>query len=220
LLDSVPDLPAGLTNRWTAPSTGSDGDLIATLTDSIAGNNGTAAGSARPTLKTGANGLNGRNVLRFDGVANSFSISSISGAGPWTIAAVVKTTAMPIIGSNTQFFAGIYRGGANKIEIGVTSGNYQYAPTAAAPADAWEIVILSHSGSASGASGSINATDIVFGANDNAGPGGNFTRIGQFNYVLASGGKLADLLIWPTVLGASDRAAARANLQNYWGGVY
>lgn len=47
---------------------GSDGDLVSTWTDSsVRGANATAAGAQRPTLKTAGNGINSRNVVRFDG---------------------------------------------------------------------------------------------------------------------------------------------------------
>jgi hypothetical protein len=48
---------------------GSDGDPIAQLDDQTGnGRHATAAGSNRPTLKTGANGINGLAVAQFDGV--------------------------------------------------------------------------------------------------------------------------------------------------------
>lgn len=50
-----------------------DGDLVSTWTEEASGRNATAAGSARPTFKS--NVLNGQNTVRFNGTANTMTLS-------------------------------------------------------------------------------------------------------------------------------------------------
>ncbi len=218
---SVPALPAGLTNRWTAPSTGSDGDLIGTLTDSIAANNGTAAGSARPTLKTGANGLNGRNVLRFDGVANAYTLgSSIATTGDYTIIAVMKRigTNAVTLGQNSDYLPTHGRNATNVLignGRGGTGGGYAEAPSTTT---GWEVLSAAWSGTAA-VRGQSNANTLSFGSTTVFGNGTNWNRIGQRGLVFGSN-DLADLLYWPSVLTADQITDAHANLNATWGGVY
>lgn len=218
---SVPALPAGLTNRWTAPSTGSDGDLIGTLTDSIAANNGTAAGSARPTLKTGANGLNGRNVLRFDGVANAYTLgSSIATTGDFTIIAVMKRigTNAVTLGQNSDYLPTHGRNATNVLignGRGGTGGGYAEAPSTTT---GWEVLSAAWSGTAA-VRGQSNANTLSFGSTTVFGNGTNWNRIGQRGLVFGSN-DLADLLYWPSVLTADQITDAHANLNATWGGVY
>ena len=86
--------------------------MIATLEDVIGTNDGTAAGSARGTLKTGANGLNGRPVVLLDGVANGYNLgSTIAPSGDFTIIAVWKRTgaAMVSLGATGDFYPSFLR---------------------------------------------------------------------------------------------------------------
>ncbi len=218
---SVPALPAGLTNRWTAPSTGSDGDLIGTLTDSIAANNGTAAGSARPTLKTGANGLNGRNVLRFDGVANAYTLgSSIATTGDFTIIAVMKRigTNAVTLGQNSDYLPTHGRNATSALigsGRGQSGGGYAEASTTTT---GWEVLSAAWSGTAA-VRGQSNANTLSFGSTTVFGNGTNWNRIGQRGLVFGSN-DLADLLYWPSVLTADQITDAHANLNATWGGVY
>jgi hypothetical protein len=218
---SVPPLPAGLTNRWTAPSTGSDGDLIATLTDSIAGNNGTAAGSARPTLKTGANGLNGRNVLRFDGVANAFTLgSNISTTGDFTVIAVMKRIGANAVslGNSSDFLPAHGRNATSALigsGRGQSGGGYAEASTTTT---GWEVLSAAWSGTAA-VRGQSNANTLSFGSTTVYGNGTLWNRIGQRGSAYSSN-DLADLLYWPLVLTAQQIVDAHANLNATWGGVY
>lgn len=218
---NVPPLPAGLTNRWTAPSTGSDGDLIATLVDSIAGNNGTAAGSARPTLKTGGNGLNGRNVIRFPGVSECFTLdSSISAIGDFTIIAVMKRIGVNAVtlGQNGDFLPGHGRSATAALignGRGAAGGGYAEAPSTTA---GWEILSAAWSGN-DAVRGQSNADILTFGTLVNYGNVTPWNRIGQRGLTFGSN-DLADLLYWPLVLTADEIVAAHANLNTYWGGVY
>jgi hypothetical protein len=212
---SVPPLPAGLTNRWTAPSTGSDGDLIATLTDSIAGNNGTAAGSARPTLKTGANGLNGRNVLRFDGVANAYDITPIADNNSWSMVAVVKrigTEACPI--SNDAYLPSLVRTAANV----VVSDQLGYSECASAHTG-WEVLAVSCNNGTRLAY--LNGSPLTVGANN------VYLSVSPFKYIgkrLVAGSyssmDLRESLLFSTVLTAQELIDASTNVNAANGGVY
>lgn len=73
-------------------TTGVDGDLIASIVNfGSAGGTATAAGSARPTLKTGIQ--SGRSVLRFDGTANVMVTPTIATtAKPITLFVVCRWT--------------------------------------------------------------------------------------------------------------------------------
>jgi hypothetical protein len=195
--------------------------LIGTLTDSIAANNGTAAGSARPTLKTGANGLNGRNVLRFDGVANAYTLgSSIATTGDFTIIAVMKRigTNAVTLGQNSDYLPTHGRNATNVL-IGNgrsgTGGGYAEAPSTTT---GWEVLSAAWSGTAA-VRGQSNANTLSFGSTTVFGNGTNWNRIGQRGLVFGSN-DLADLLYWPSVLTADQITDAHANLNATWGGVY
>lgn len=97
---------------------GSDGDLVQTWTDtSTAGNTATQATSGnRPTLKTGANGINGHNAVLFAS-GKSMVTGSFLGAGyntAFTAFAVLKRTS----GTGAQIAAGF--GTGNKLTLGMT----------------------------------------------------------------------------------------------------
>jgi hypothetical protein len=85
---------AAATPTPTATPTASglaDGDPVSTWTDSsINGNNATMTGSNRPTFKT--NIVNGKPVVRFTsaGLSKLTLATSISGASPWCMFAVMK----------------------------------------------------------------------------------------------------------------------------------
>jgi|LakMenEpi03Aug12_release.lakeMendotaPanAssembly.Ray.scaffolds.fasta_scaffold440738_1 hypothetical protein len=217
----LPALPAGLTNRWTAPSTGSDGDLIATFTDSSGGNHGTASGSARGTLKTGANGLNGRNVVRFDGVANAYTLgSSIATTGDFTIIAVMKRngTVAVSLGQNSDFLPGHGRSATLALignGRGSNSGGYAEASNSTT---GWEILSAAWSGNAA-VRGQSNASTLSFGSTTVYGNTTPWNRIGQRGLTFGNN-DLADLLYWPSVLTAQQITDTHANLNAYWGGIY
>jgi hypothetical protein len=217
----VPALPAGLTNRWTAPQTGSDGDLISTLVDSIAANNGTAAGSARATLKTGANGLNGRNVVRFDGVANGYSLGTTISPQNFTMAAVVKRIgAYNISFGGTDFYPALYRAATN-IEFGNNrcfGGVGGYA-NVADTSTGWQIIVVSWAGANPDNPGYLNQTSLTFGSTTNYGNATGLSRIGKSGPVFCSG-DIADMLFWQSALTSQKRSDIAANLNATWGGVY
>lgn len=219
---SILPLPAGATARWsTFDLAGSDGDLIATLEDSIGTNDATAAGSARPTLKTGANGLNGNPVLRFDGVANALTLgSSITTVGDFTIIAVMKRIGANAVslGNNGDFLPAQIRSSTGVgfgNGRGTTGGGYA---DAANVGSGWEIISTAWSGNAA-VRGQLNSSLLSFGSTTVYGNSTNWNRIGQRGIVFGSN-DLADLIYWPSVLTADEIVQAHANLNGTWGGVY
>lgn len=210
----MPSLPSGASHRWTAPTTGSNGDLIATLVNSLAANNGTAAGSARPTLLTAGNGLNGRNVLRFDGVANCFGLaSSIEGVNTYTIAAVVKRIGADLcpLGSS-NFLPGMIR-----TATGITTGDAVSYAVATEASTGWEIIVAGRSGLTS--FGQRNGAALSFAGNVAFVTAALFSKIGARSTVFTSG-DIADIIYWPSALTTPQMSDVCANLNSTWGGIF
>ena len=213
---------AGATARWDASQiAGANNDLIATFADVVGSNDATASGSARATLKT-AN-QNGLNILRFDGVANAFTLTTpISGDGPWTWAVVVKTNSggMPLFGAISSYFAGCYRGDANGGHVGDKS-QYQFVSAGSSmPApSAWEVVIVSHTGAALGGAYMVDGTGYAL-ENINYGPGncgGDVEAFGRYRAVYIRGGDIGEIAYWPSVLSDDDKLAVTTELSTKWG---
>lgn len=210
----VPPLPAGATARWDASMlSGSDGDLIATFSDIIGTNHGTAAGSARATLKTGGNGLNGMNVLRFNGVANAYDLTSvISQTDVWSIVCVVKRNgaeASPI--SNDAYIPSLVRVAANAV-IGDRSGYTEFSSAHTG----WELIAASANAGARLCR--LNGVALSGGATA-------YVSTAPFKYIgkrLTAGNyssmDLADAVLYAGVaLSDADLLAASANLNAKWG---
>lgn len=211
---TVPSLPSGATNRWTAPTTGSNGDLIDTLVNSLAANNGGAAGSARPTLLTAGNGLNGLNVLRFDGVANCINLaSSIAGVNTYTIAAVVKRIGADVCPLGTSN----YLPGMIRTATGIITGDAVSYAAATNASTGWEIIVAGRSGTAS--FGQRNGAALSFGSNTAFVTAALFNKIGARSTTFTSG-DIADIIYWPSALTTQQMSDVSANLNSTWGGVY
>ena len=209
---SVPALPSGATARWDASVlSGNDGDLIATFGDIIGSNNGTAAGSARGTLKTGANGLNNKNVLRFDGVANSYTLgSNITGVNTWTIAVVLKRTGADMCPVGTSnFLPGLIRTSTN-----ISTGDSASYKECANSATGWGIIVAGRA--AFNSFGTRNGVALTFGSSNVFATAALFSRLGSRNTVY-SNGDFADIIYWPAALTTQERADACANLNAKWG---
>lgn len=209
---------ATATARWDASAlSGADNDLIATFADVIGSNDATAAGSARGTLKT-AN-QNGLNILRFDGVANTYDLTTpIEGAGPWTFAVVAKSAGpFPLMSPGGMYFGGFAR--TSSSEIG-DKGHWQVA-TSSLAVGSWEVMIFSHDGTAAGGSIWIDGVAITLGSPN--GPvggvtGGDFQVIGEYgNNYLGNGGDIGEIAYWPSVLSDDDKLAASTELSTKWG---
>lgn len=211
---------ATATARWDASAlSGADNDLIATFADVIGSNDATAAGGARATLKT-AN-QNGLNILRFDGVANTYDLTTpIEGAGPWTFAVVAKTAGaggLPFMSPGGLYFGGFAR--ALMSEVG-DKGHWQVA-TSSLAIGSWEVMIFSHDGTAAG--GAIWIDGVALALGSPSGPvggvtGGDFQVIGEYgNNYLGNGGDIGELLYWPTVLDDATKLAVTAELNTKWG---
>jgi hypothetical protein len=92
----TPDRASGLYRWFKADAIIglSDGDPVSTWEDSGSGNrDGTAAGSARPTYKTGI--LNGLPIVRFDGLTNVLTLGDDSALTAAEVFIVIKTDADP-----------------------------------------------------------------------------------------------------------------------------
>lgn len=220
---SVPPLPAGATARWSTQNhAGSDGDLIATLEDLIGTNDATAAGSARPTLKTGVNGLNGYPVLRFDGVNNVYTLaSSIPTTGGFTLIAIMKRGAglMLTLGAGPlDFYPAVYRG-PTTVSAGndrIIDGGGYAAVTITDPG--WAIISAAceHRPTTTGRQ---NGDALTFGATTAYGGNRDFSHIGHA--INHASGDLADVILYAgTVLTDAQMQQAHAHLNATWGGVY
>lgn len=75
-----------------------DGDVVGSLSDNVATNHFTAAGTARPVLKTGANGKNGLPVIRFDGANDILTGNLPSLAAAQTLFLAIKKNSTPVLG--------------------------------------------------------------------------------------------------------------------------
>ncbi len=219
----VPALPAGLTNRWTAPQTGSDGDLIATLTDSIAANNGTAAGSARGTLKTGANGLNGRNVVRFNGVANGYILGTALASTAFTFVAVTKRIGTSSVTfGGTDFYPALYVD-ATSVAFG---NNKSFSAVggrcscSVALGTGWNIIVAAWDGASRQNPFYANAAPQTFGATIDYGNGTGLSRIGVSGGSIYGHCDTAEMLLWQRALTSQEMLDVSANLNATWGGVY
>ena len=92
-------LDSGVTDpleRWYADSiSGSNYTAVSSWAGTIAGYNATAYSSSHlPRLYTGSSGLNGRNVIRFDGATQAFEVASgsnpFNGCRSFTLAVVCR----------------------------------------------------------------------------------------------------------------------------------
>jgi hypothetical protein len=100
-----------------------DGDLVNTWRDSSGRSlHATASGTQRPTFKT--NILNGKSVMRFDGIANGMFTPPLNLPMPDTLIAVAKCNSTATGG---YWFYGASGGGPNYQEMYLSSGNGVFA---------------------------------------------------------------------------------------------
>ena len=116
--------------------TESDGTLLQTWPDrSGNGKNATQATSTKqPTVKTGANGINGNPALSFDGTADAMAVSNLTAAPHQYCLAVVKLTTASMIcelGLNSNSVNGFafYGQQGNNVIIKNTGGSVFYPGT-------------------------------------------------------------------------------------------
>ena len=144
LLGVLPNDISGLT-LWLKASAiaGSDGDAIGTWADSSAAAFASftqATAANKPLLKTGANGINSQNVLRFDGTNDQLGstgiLSSLITNAAFTTFTVIKTSAsgndsiITDLGTNWQLLVtttptakiSTLDGGSPSQVIGITNG--------------------------------------------------------------------------------------------------
>jgi hypothetical protein len=220
----IPALPAGATARWNVlASTGADGDLLSSVSDLIGSNTATAAGSARPTLKTGANGLNGLPVMRFNGVANVLALTTAVLPQNFTFVAVSKRIGTySITFGGTDFYPALIHG-ATSIEIGNNrcfGGVGGYANTSPSGlGTTWQIVAAAWSGAAPQSPLYANGNSSNLGAVTAYGNSTGLSRIGKTASVFGSC-DIADMVMWQRALTSQELQDASAHLNSIWGGVY
>lgn len=217
---SVPPLPAGATARWNVLS--NSAGLLATLEDVIGTNDGTASGSARGTVLTGASGLNGRNVLRLDGVANGYSLSAAIVLERFTVLSVMRrigTNAISIGGSDfyPAVFAqsGLISFGNNRM-VTSTGG---YAVTSTGVDTNWKIIGTAWDSGDAQRPYRVNGSAVTPAALANYGNATGIQFIGKSGGIFASC-DLADIVVWGHALSDPEILAATSHLNSIWGGVY
>jgi len=217
-LNAAPPVTTGLKLHLDASQlTGlSDGATVNTWTDmSGLGNNATASGT--PIYKTGI--LNGQAVIRFNG-SSSFTTANLSAQFPSATTGFIVTTinnddvytlvhANPGVdewwrwdgaGNVGQSYPGFFRSSRlNNYTIMPNSGSHLFALTSSA--SAWEMSINGVSQGVAGAAYS-SAGALIIGNNPNS---------------RALNGDIAEILIYDTVLSASDADLVGAYLSAKYG---
>lgn len=182
-----------------------------TVTTWVAGspltNNATATGTSKPIFKTGI--INGKPVIRFDGSDDFFTISSALSGSAMTVIAVVTNSASnamlcgdPISGHNFQWR--LTYGGANTVSMYGGSSEFQ-SSTLGVALTSFSVLTFSF-----GATGQIWQNGLSYGS----GPVGGtswFESIGKSGVGVNLSGDLAEIVVYNSQLGATDRQS----VENY-----
>lgn len=220
---------AGITGWWKADSESyANDDPVATATDrSGGGRDMTAAGSARPTFKTGI--INGLPVFRFDGtanvLANTAQLSSYVTNSAYTLYAICSVTAyLSDIGYNSnesiisEWVTGGYWGlGLKATGTNVAMCNYDgtldVANLSLATAT-WVILEGRHE------SGTVylnkNGAGEVSVVSGNTAGMTHAVRIGRGASTKYFNGDIAEIVVYNAAASSGDRASLRA----YFGTKY
>ena len=229
VIDS-PDKVAGLKLWLKADAiTGlSDGGPVSAWGDSSgSGLDVTQSGTARPTYKT--NILNGKPVVRFDGiddqlVKSSVTISSLAGPDTGTIFVLQK---QPTPSSPTVTF-NIASGGSNRINLHLTFydsfyfdfGNFEAGRVSANQPGGWNVgyhVVVCRRGGSGGniwVDGKSVATGTFGNLLDTAASGA--IRVGSDGAGIFFSGDIVELFIYNSALSTEDRQA----MEDYLGSKY
>lgn len=199
---------------------GVDGDAISTWPDSSGnGRDATqATAGSKPTLKTGANGINAQPVARFDGgdkLASSLATSHFGGSGTILAAfAVVKptdyTNYMTILGASASGgFHWRLNQTTGRANVDKSAESNVGTATAAGSAGAGQVHAFTDAGSAqafylNGAAAGTAATAATFQPATYI--------IGDVHYSLPFLGDIAEILVYSAVPSAGDRTAITAYL--------
>lgn len=135
---------AGTLQTVAGSAATNDGDPIGEWVNQVSGgtNLAQASGGSRPTLKTGANGLDSRPIVRFDGVDDFLSTTITAGAAK-TLIAVLRKRSAPS-GSNQNAIA-IGANAQLQTNSATHATGWRYStPTTAlgGTAAAWQILVL------------------------------------------------------------------------------
>lgn len=200
---------------------GSDGDSIATWADESGGarNFTQTTASCKPVLKKTTNGINGHNVVRFDG-SNDYLISAANRSAFVNVAAhtlwiVYKILAIPLdktnIWDNKAAISdgGEYFGYWFKSSQGAIAYIYDSAPRSVAKAVSTSVPIISRWRHGSG-----NMYMMVNGKSEGSSAAGNVGGTDDRKLILASGDDvgeeaqidIAELIIFNSVLSANNMA--------------
>jgi hypothetical protein len=198
---------------WFAASaiTGlSDGDAVSTWSDASGnGNDATQSGAARPVYKTSI--INGHPVVRFTAASSQFfNLTTALSLSPFTIAAVMKKSGtgknLSPLASNTNY-GGVPLNALfdDNFYMGEPAGylvNYANAFTA------WDYAVGTSAGSGVFAAW-IGGAAVTFTASAYAGYSA-FDRIGRWFNTYYSDGDIAEIILYDSVLGTTDRQALEA----------
>lgn len=188
----------------------SDGDLISTGSDSSSGGNPvTAAGAARPTYKTGANGMNGKAVMRFAG-SQYLQVAAFSGGAatqPVTVGLVFRPT------SGAGFHVLLDGGDASDRLLAYVNSNFagasgNFVAASAGPIESFGhtmILVLNGASSkiylggrqvAAGNFGAFNLNGLTIGA--------------AYDGTVGMVGDVAEVIVWAGDIDTDGRAAFNA----------
>jgi hypothetical protein len=205
----------------TTPAT-ADGDPVGYWTDAStsAAHSKQTTSTKRPTLKTGANGINGLPVIQFDGGDDYLSDGATISLKPFSIFAVFKPTnfsaTRTIIGGHVngmQFRADqpsgtlhLVKQGA--VDLGSASSNLT-AATAVLVAGTYDssgnyTFRINRAAAGSGTNNQTIPTDSIYVGSNNA--------ISEFML-----GPIGEILIFNTVISGSDLTNIESYLSGRWG---
>jgi hypothetical protein len=200
--------------------TGSDGDAIATWPDGSGRANDSKQWNStyRPVLKTGSNGLNSLNVVRFDGADDFLQSAFDSGPNGFTVFFVART------GSSVPYLQAVLQSGATD-----TSGaNWgfglgSHVTYGAGWGNAWATSFGSVSGIAAnkaffGRFRSNNTAWSIDGVNSNT-PSDPSSAKGLFNAFLGAGfnGDIAEVRVYNKALTDTECASIKSEMKTKWG---
>lgn len=238
----LPSDVAGLTGWWkgdagtkqTAGGTAAsaDGDPVGSWEDQSGGGRhwGQTTAAARPTLKTGGNGINGRSVLRFDNVDDLMTIATAAIGDFITAAAYTLFVVLRVAGADSGAATSYSNDGVVAEMLGYHGlfvkntpvfqaynwdGTEDHADVALVTATAYGVqqrhdsgtLYLLRSGTAEQSAASGN-TAVVTGV----------PTLGRSGLVSAFlDGDLGELIYYNVALSASDRSNLQAYLASRWG---
>jgi hypothetical protein len=195
-----------------------DADAVGSWTDS-SGNSRTATqgtGTRQPLYKT--NVVNGKPVLRFDGVDDNLAIPAYSHGDVFSVFAVVESTALTaahVVVGDTSHFRFVFKDQTgNAIQLDTNDTTFRFKNAAL---NAFHYVSAVRAASttaqvwADGATDGSNAVGVVAASSEGLSIGMN----PAFNSFLT--GDIAEIIYYPTALSSTNRAAVETYLKAKYG---